>query len=159
MLFYLSPSSKSCLIVSGPGCYIIGLNDIKIFGWWMGKRWERNIFHSESQTFLPSITLWNFGFSIFQTYALLFPCLLQPLTTVSINFVNIIFNISNLYCKLMEFAAFCICIWRFCHYWWSKLHWLSKTESKYLCRTKRKNICAETRYPLLLFDILFWQSW
>ena len=44
----------------------------------------------------------------------------------------------NLYCKLMEFAASCICIWRSCHYWWLKLHWLSNTESKYLCRTKIK---------------------
>ena len=55
-------------------------------------------------------------------------------------FVNIIFNIFNLYCKLMEFAASCICIWRLCHYWLLNLHWLSKTESKYLYWTRRNTI-------------------
>ena len=92
MLFYLSPSSKSCLIVSGPVNYRVlhhRPERYQNFGMVDWEEMRRNIFHSESQTFPPSITLCFFGFSIFQTYALLFPCLLQPLTTVSINFVNI----------------------------------------------------------------------
>ena len=40
----------------------------------------------------------------------------------------------------MEFAASCICIWRLCHYWLLNLHWLSKTESKYLYWTRRNTI-------------------
>ena len=40
----------------------------------------------------------------------------------------------------MEFAASCICIWRLCHCWLLNLHWLSKTESKYLYWTRRNTI-------------------
>ena len=40
----------------------------------------------------------------------------------------------------MKFAASCICICRLCHYWLLNLHWLSKTESKYLYWTRRNTI-------------------